>query len=252
MHTYIPVDGILPGATPWMIPNELDLALGFSSVKWVAILDPEYRIGGGVLNRASGNLITPPTPWDGDNDGLLPNGSPAFRISSTAQRRLVSDVAINPDAWTALFVLNITSTDVTGARDLIAPEVVTGPGIALRISLRTAGQLSIYPTAATTPRLTVSAENIPSEETFLLMCTFSVTSGLKVFVNGEQVAAAPDDVAPLNDQFGAGQWSFYRYNSGTGDLLAGLTGLMWVDLSLPENAGYYRSIVPAFLASGGI
>lgn len=253
MIPYLRLDAVLPGGVPSnLIPDEMDDAIGHIP-GWAALLDPEYQEAAGVLNRATGGLFAPPTPWDQDNEGLFPNGHPAFRITTNGSQRLISDTAINPDAWTVFFVLNVTSEGVTGARDLIAPENVSSPDIALRVAIRTAGQVSIYPASAASPRLTASPTALPADgSSFLLMCTGSTREGLRIYVNGEEVAAAPEDMAPLNDQLAAGQWNFYRSNSGTGDLLAGITGLLGIDLGWPEHAGYRRSVERFLMSRYGI
>ena len=251
MIPYLRLDAALPGGTAsGMSPEALDDAIGHIP-GWSALLDPDYRIGGGVLNRASGGLLTPPTPWGASHDGALPNGKPAFKISGTTANRLIADADINSDAWTVFFLLNVTTVSPSGSRDLIAPENLAGAGIGLRISLRTTGQLSIYPTAATTPRLTVAASAIPLATTFLLMCTGSTRDGLRVFVKGVLVAHDDTKDEALNDQIEAGQYFFYRNNSGTGALLASLTGLLGVDLGQVENAGYRRAIERVLMAHVG-
>lgn len=244
MISYMQFDAVVPGATPsGLVPDALDEGITFIPGLSV-LLDPEYAGPGGVLNRVSGGMLSPPTPWTGDNIGVLPGGRPAFDVQNTTANRIPSDVAINPNSWTAFFVINATSTEVSGARNLIAPEVLTGAGIGLRITLRTTGQLSIYPTAASTPRLTVSAAAIPAAQTFLLMATGDTEDGLRIFVNGAQVAHDATKTEPLDDQIGPGQYSFYRNNSGTGDLLGGLTGLTGFGLGQTDavTTAYRRAL----------
>lgn len=252
MIPYLKLDTVVPGATPSDIsPDELDKSIGYIP-GWKALLDPDYLVGGGVLNRASGGVINPPTPWTSSNIGILPNGKTAFRISTNTNNRLISDVSINPTAWSVFFLINETSVSPSGSRDLIAPEVLTGAGIALRVAIRTTRQISIYPTAATTPRLTVAASAVPASQTFLLMCTGSVEQGLRIFINGVQVAQDATKTEPLNDQISPGQYSFYRNNSGSGDLLASLTGLIDGDMGKAENAGLRRSIERTLMTYGGV
>lgn len=252
--SYIQFDTVVPGATPsGLVVNALDEGITFIPELSV-LLDPERAGPGGVLNRWTSRTLSPPTPWTSANLGVFPEGLPAFDVQNTTANRIPSDVAINPTSWTAFFVLNVTSTEVSGSRDLIAPEVLSGDGIGLRISLRTSGQLSVYPTTVTTPRLTVSAAAIPAAQTFLLMVTFDVEDGLRVFVNGVQVAHDPTKTEPLNDQIGPGQYSFYRNNSGTGDLLGGLTGLTGFGLGNPDavTTAYRRALERAVIQHYGI
>lgn len=237
MIPYLKMAGTLPGGIAGQITTDSldDLAI---IPGWTGMLDPAYRVGSGIRNRALPLSHMLPTTALDNSQFVTVGSNTMYSVTTDGNKALVSSFALNPSEWTMSFVLRQTTVSATGARDLIRPKTA-GTGIGPRISLRTTGQLSVYPSAATTARLTISDTYIPSGTLFLLTVTFSTTAGLHVYVNGALVGSNTSDLSPLNERYGAGEFVLFGNNSGTGELLAGVCGFLDLSLNLSANAGYH-------------
>lgn len=260
MLACVEFDGVLPDATPAQIVlDALDRQLG-QIPGWVVMAEPAYRGAGGLLNRARGAYLAPTTALADSQFVADVGGRLAYAIDTSSTKGLVPAVALDPNAWTWVGVLRVTTVGATGVRDLIRPLVAnagvppTDPGVWLgpRISLRTSGQLTVYGSTTSTIRLTISASSIPVDTPFLLMVTVSVTTGVVVWINGVIVGSAPTDLRPLNDAYGAGQYVLLGANSGTGLYYAYRIGILNADLSASLKAGDRKIIEQYCRAAYGI
>lgn len=235
MLNYLELDTQLPDTVPDQITiDALDRQLG-PIPGWAVMLDPAYRGAGGLLNMARGAYLAPATAL-ADAQFVADGALLAYAIDNAATKGLIPAVALDPTAWTWWGVVRVTTVGATGARDLIRP-LVAGTALGPRISLRTTGQLTIYGSATSTVRLTISAGAIPTDVPFLLMVTMSTATGIVVWVNGVAVGSTTTDKSGLNEAYGADQYVLLGANSGTGLYYCYMMGILNADLSSSFKAG---------------
>lgn len=121
-------------------------------------------------------------------------------------------------------------------------------GLSLRAGLNVgASRATIYAGTATVRLGYTLAQSFLNRTTFL-MFTFSTRDGLRIFENGNEVAAAPDDKRPLTHGFGANEWLMWRENFG----LLGMSGMLSIDLGWAEHRAYRRQMSEFMAAKYGI
>lgn len=226
---------------------------------WVDLIDPDYMNvdEGWVRNRAAArskypNVATPAVV------SQFPNGASAFQMLSGQTLRIESDAvapAIDPTQWSVFTVCMPQPIDGGSGVDSVC--VLRGQDnnhslIGLRVdftrdfgrpTIRTYNQYGIG--VQNPARLSYNGLNIYTlSEPALVMFTGSTRDGLRIFVNGEEVAAAPSDKRPLEIGYegGENQRAYFRGARG----LFGMTGALSIDLGWAEHAGYRRAI-EAFL-----
>lgn len=224
---------------------------------WKMLLDPAYPAGTGLLNRARANdvLNTIDAALEPGDFGQFANGEIAYSMGNSITKRLPSTFAMNVDAWSAFFVLSIDrSGTASGGTELMRPEDRLSDGIGPRITVRTNGQFAIIGTRDSNIRLDTGGNSFPDDSVRVMMATFSVREGLRIFDNGKLVAENGNDRAPLDEQFTAGEFAFFRSrpSSGIESCLIGMTGILDIDLGWPEHAGYRRAIERFLMDKYGI
>ena len=240
------------GQTLELMPE--DTAMGHIP-GWRALLDPDYRQGNNVFNRARHpELAAYTASSSGINLNTFPNGETAFNPIDGKFCSFDPNVAINNDAWSIFAVASITdhpsggtSNNIVSVKSTLSDPEDVSPRFGFREG---GGSLAVWQngrssdTSAQVRRITYSAPVNYVGRVAFVMATFSTRDGLKLFSDGELVASAPDDKRPFTTGFAAGQWEFMSFTRG----LWGMVGLLDVDLGWPEHAGYRRS-VDRFLVS---
>lgn len=211
---------------------------------WSLFADPKYVKNGRVRNRAAPRSLT-------STSGTLAfttlNGEQMIDTTA-AEARLTGLPAIDPTSWTVFSVFR--PIELTGPSYDVARSITDAPvgGLSMRVGLNAgAARITIYE-GTSAIRLAYTPPINFNNRLALLMYTFSVRDGLKIFENGELVATAPDDKRPLTQGYGAGQWQMYRLNRG----LIGMGGHLHTDLGAPENDGYRRQIEQFLMEKYGI
>lgn len=246
MKRIIPLPGVeVPGsvAMPTIARTPEGLAMG-GIPGWTVLADPAYRTANAVRNRARPRAMM---PANATMTAATLSGRPALEVTSTTPR-LTSVTPMNPDAWTAFFVVKTSIFGASGGRELIRANDIDNILIGPRIAIRTNGTLAMFENPSANVRL--QGPTIPNDETCLLMGTSSIRDGLRLFIDGELVAANPDDTRPLNGGYGAGQYGFHRASSVA--MQTGMFGVLDIDLGWPEHAGYRRAIEGFLLDFYGI
>lgn len=247
MKRIIEMPGVaVPEATN--LPNITRSAEGVAMAHvpgWVAFIDPAVVQGNRPRNRARAKSLA--TLSGTLTMGEFAQGVPAFNTVG-GEIRLGGLPEIDPTQWTAFYVINPVA-NATASYDLARSIAdAASPGLSLRVGLNAnAVRASIYE-GGTASRL-FYAPTVPFiGRTTLLMYTFSMRDGLRIFENGAQVAQNADDKRPLTSGFGANEYQLYRTNRG----LTGMTGILSRDLGQPDNAGYRRSIEQFIMAKYNI
>ncbi|MDO5604800.1 MAG: hypothetical protein Q4G25_06520 [Paracoccus sp. (in: a-proteobacteria)] len=158
--------------------------------------------------------------------------------------------AINPDAWSIFAVMRPVSESIVGVTYDVGSSVADAPSSSL--SLRTGlnaggGRATIYVGSAEV-RLGYQPSDSFIGRTVFLLFTFSTRDGLRIFENGQEVAAAPDDKRLLTQGYGANEWLMWRANRG----LIGVSGMLSIDLGWPEHRAYRRQMAEFFATKYGI
>lgn len=155
--------------------------------------------------------------------------------------KLNPGVAINPDEWSFVILGKVESNE-TSSQSFSAPNNSDADVIAPRVGFTNTGStFRVYENGSINSpfRLSYVGDFHNRSTPTLLIVTFSVKNGLKIFDNRQLVAAAPDDKRPLNNQYGANHWSML------GPLLRGYWGMcgqLNIDLGDAENESYRNFI----------
>lgn len=221
---------------------------------WAVFVDPAYATSQGVRNRAQPSSVP-----EFSNDALLSsiNESAAFEFTEEQFATLQAPISgdINPERWTAFFVTSeLTENPFTSRQEIISPVLEESGVVCLRIILTEAvGEaVSVYENSvrSTGQPIRISYDNAELSDAApsLLMCTFSVERGLSIWRNGEQVAVNSDDKRPLTFGTGGSDYEMFHYRRGK----QGMTGVLNIDLSAPENSGHRRAIEKFVMNKYGI
>ena len=215
---------------------------------WKVFIDPAEGTSSELPNLARANSVFTPNTGSFEYDDLG-TGLDTYLSddwANAADKRLTSPVGINPTAWTFFYVLNTTSVGTDGNRVLARynSAVPSGKeGIELRIT--TANDLRLIRNVGTT---LVASDAMVDDTTTLIMATFSTRDGTALRKNGTEIAANAADLNPLTFEFGPQQWGMLRTPFGE----FGMMGLLDIDLSWPENAGYRRALETYLINRYGI
>lgn len=243
---------LAPQGAPGIVTTPEGLAMGHIP-GWAMLIDPGYLHGPrDLINRAlPRNLATNPAndiPID-----AFANGQPAVRPVTGQAMRVNTDVSINPDMWSIFTVARYVENN-TGAKGLLINSSSEQSGvIAPQIGFSQGGSNAIIwensmSTAGQPQRLNVEVGLAARTQPALIMFTFSVREGLRTFVDGVQVGAAPDDKRPLKLGYQAGEWEMFRFLRS----LWGMTGLLNIGLGWPEHAGYRHAIERFLMTKYGL
>lgn len=244
MKRIITLAGVtIPGATNMPSIQRSESGLAFGGIEdWSILHDPASVSEGRINNLARRGQRAA-------NVGAAPDlgtiaGQPALAFGGSA-RPYFGVVDINPTAWTVWAVVGQTQAL---AGQIVAPNNAAAVGQHfLRITFN-AGLTEVRVTTEGGAVRLAYAKAFLNTVSFL-MFTFSVRDGLRIFDGGQLVAAAPNNVAPLTGQFGAGQWRWWEaYRNGQ----AGVHGLLSVDLGQPERAAQRRAIERFIMPKYGI
>lgn len=237
----------LPQATglPVVAPTPEGKAMG-AIPGWNILIDPDYVGHNSVLNRAKIDSMFMASN-SGYEYGAI-SGETAFSLGGGP--RFAPTVDMNPTAWSAFFVVQTPRDGATGGRELLRPIEIDTEGVGPRVTIRANGHLWLYGTSTTVDRL--GGPEIPDNEAFLAMATFSTRDGTKLYCDGELVAANPDDKRPLDEKYSAGEYMLLSGTSADLPMLVGMCGVLDIDLGWPEHAGYRRAIERFLMDKYGI
>lgn len=217
---------------------------------WLIMIDPAYREGPDVLNRAAPSAIIPSSDSPPVGAGSFPTtNEPAFAIG-TGHERFFPDVAFPVEAWTFFSVLNGDFLSTQSPKELVLSKNLDQE-YALRLGFNASGtDMAVF--TGPTPsvyRIRYAPPDPFEGRTALVMYTFSTREGLRLYHNGELGAHEPTETQPLDHSVGPNQWEFFSLSLRG---LVGMTGLLDIDLGWPEHAGYRRSIERFLMDKYGI
>lgn len=224
--------------------NPEDTAIG-NVPGWNTLLDPDYVFPDGqrVLNRVNkGEYATSRSSGsiDGINTGTMTSGETGFESGSESSDLLGIDMptAWNPTAWTFFAVCEFENSQIVQflVRDNAGVDVgefapvisFNAVGDAIRVWDRRDGGF----------RLSADNPGIVQYVPFLVMVTFSVDLGLKIWKDGEILASDATATEPLTAGHQAGEWAVLRNCRKR----FGYVGLLDVDLSAEEMSGDRRAL----------
>ncbi|WP_206339945.1 hypothetical protein [Klebsiella quasipneumoniae] len=226
---------------------------------WECLIDPAYMISEmNVRQRAkpqSGATLQAPTTLS-----QFSAGQPAFSHAwvvgaETTGATMPQNASINPQAFTFFGVFqNAQLGKSSSPRPLFYPTVAADDTTKrqVRVTLgRDDGTFGVYsgnPSPATRIAIYTSADLVNMQAPKIFAATFSTTNGWGLHINGVEVARNAQSVTPIDSAYNAGEWCFYRENYG----LAGMSGLINRDLSLPENTGFMKELSKFLMDKYGI
>ncbi|MGO3056994.1 MAG: hypothetical protein ACTID3_08690 [Halomonas sp.] len=163
------------------------------------------------------------------------------------------EVDINPNEWTVFATIRPVVENRPRNFIVLSDPANSTDGISLSISYSAqTGDIVVYEydtnESGQPQRLLVNAGLTDTQKTSLVMVTFSTTHGLKVFVDGVLLGAAPDDKRPLTRGYSAGQYNYFRLFRGA----FGMSGSLNLDLGAPVNTSYRRAIERFLMTKYGI
>lgn len=256
MYQYLKIPGLVVGdAAPAADLLPEDIAMGHIP-DWLCLFDPEYASDGGAYDRARPPVLAEvdSSPNHGIPRSVFPNGQPAFNPTSSAFTSWNADVAFPRDAWTVFAVVRTASGSTGSAQFFVGPKQASpesSPIPAVGLSQDNA-HFRVWAHGSAVPAGAARIGYTPSvgflNRTALLMATFSIRDGLRLFENGVQVAANAADKAPIAATYAPGEWNFLRFTRG----LYGMTGVLSRDLGQAENAPYRKAIETFLLTKYGI
>lgn len=235
--------------TPVKVPFNQDELAAASIPGWRMLVSPGRHYynedNGDLLNR-----IAPSVP-------IRPRGSLAYQATLSAFDNGIECLAfpdagytsmydtgmeVNQAAWTVFMVVNLTPDTPHEVFTPYGEDVVDEHSYALRVGFNNTGIFRIWQ-GDTSVRLAHGDESLYMNQDVYVMATFSVTDGLRMYRNGIEVAAAPNDKTALTATrltlfgTGAGPISDSGLNGRFGEL-----GVMDISLGDPEHASYRRAI----------
>lgn len=257
MIRFLEVDGVrlADGPLPVIARTPEGRAMGHVP-GWALMTDPDYvKVPDAatveqrtVLDRVSGTKLLASRSV-GETELITDPASGQTLVHASGEDgtylQWYGESDINPDRWTVWAVL---AGEGNRSRNFI---ILSDPGnsssgISLSISYSMAsGDLRIYEYDADTtgvPQRLSAPAGLNSGGLKLVMATFSIESGLKIFVNGELAAAAPEDRRALTRGYQAGGYRMFRLFRGR----YGMAGILNLDLGAPQHVAY-RQAVERFL-----
>ncbi len=252
MIRYERLNGVsIPGsASPVIQMTEEGKAIGHIP-GWVLFTDPDYLIGDkGIRNRAKSNSVCVGT--EVLVKSFFSSGASAITrssdVSTNTMAKIPEQLPTTEFSWFGVYQAPLNTTSgVSFIRHIIStPE----GGISLNVVRRAATSgivVSARPTDTTFRAETRGGIFDLSDETpKLVMVTFSLEMGVKIFVNGRLEAENPTDTRPLNTGFLPNETVMGVGGAFAGTALQGMTGLLSIDLSKPEYSGY-RLLIEKFM-----
>lgn len=257
MRRYQKAQGVsIPGGRKVILTPE-GVAMGYIPDAWNTLMGPEFMRDNKIINRALPGENKRGVAQDNYDPGAysfssFPNGVLAFDYVRDPEDilRSLTSADINPDRWT-VFVVQRPDAAPGRTRELLRTiDGTPGGEFSPRVGINSANErASIYNSSSdSTLRLGYTPPVSYDNRTVLLMFTFSIERGLAIFENGELGASAPNDTQPFTFGYGAGEVGWNRQMAG----LVGMTGLLDIDLSAPENTGYRKSIENFLMDKYGI
>ena len=207
---------------------------------WKLFLDPAHMVNGAPRNRALPNNVTS-LVFGEMALSEFDNGSPAFQFNETVG--IQPNLPIHNSAWTMFSVVKMADVEIAGLPSEMAISLELGeePELCVRHGF------NVYQTAMTFyegPTISSRARyNYPQGEgnfraqTLLAMWTFSTRDGIRLYLNGKEVDHK-EDKRLFDRGYGAGEWIMFRGFRG----LAGMTGMLDIDLGWAEHTGHRRAI----------
>lgn len=177
----------------------------------------------------------------------FPNGAEGFDARGADASNFITfrgTEDINPNAWTAFFILYQPDGAKYDRQLLLSPvdeeeAGVVAPHIALSHDLTS---FVLYENSLLSGGQPIRVQTyIPTEtrdQPLNIMVTFSVELGISTYINGSLQDTVPDDNRPLDHNFKGDEYRFFRRTNGT----LGTAGVYNLDLSAPENVGYRKAI----------
>ena len=173
-----------------------DVAAVASIPGWNFLVNPavgmfdQVMLGRKVTRRGGDVAPASETP-DGNSMAAFPlDGSITYVHDINAQ--------VNSERWTAFFVCYLPAGN--GPDEVFTqPSDLTSDDVALRFGFNTTGTLRVW-RGDTNSRISYSGENF-YDRTVYCMATFSIDDGLRLFVNGAEVAHDPTQTAPLTSDY---------------------------------------------------
>lgn len=218
---------------------------------WKMFLDPSYMVSGAPRNRAVKQSVTTAPEGPITINTFRSTQEAAFRMyNNTIGTRSIRGLpAVNPNRWSFFIPFSLPSSTGLSLTEIFRSNVLSEAGeLCLRIAMTANGDVVIYE-GTTVDRLRWTPAVSLVDSPALLMFTFSTDGGLNIFANGVRVASAAD-FRPLTEGFGAGEWRMFGNSNTRCD--AGMIGMLDLDLSTPENAGYRRAIEQFLMTKYGL
>ncbi|MBV1865619.1 MAG: hypothetical protein KUG74_14460 [Rhodobacteraceae bacterium] len=254
MRNFFKLHGVSLSAAnnlPQIALTDTDKAIG-SIPGWLGFWDPANinaeKIPNGVTNALHSAAASIPT-------GTL-NGHPVLNLTDANSTSVLPDVAI-PQTEFSFFgvVAPIIDTSEMNIAVWDAADLGTAGARGFRFGIQDDlnecyvafdGTQSANPVERRVIRYTPATSFVG--RTVLLMATFSIDEGWRIFENGVEVVSEPTEKDPLNAAYLAGEWRLYSYGRGK----FGEAGLLDIDLGKAANAGYRRAIENLFMTKYAI
>lgn len=224
--------------------NPEDTAIG-NVPGWNTLLDPDYVFPDKqrVLNRVNQGQYATSRSSGGVssiNTAPMTSGETGFESGSESSDLLGIDgpTAWNPTAWTFFAVCEFENSQV--AQYLVRSTERADEGeFQPTITLNALGEaINVWDRRNRVTRLSATDPGIVEYVPFLVMVTFSVDLGLKIWKDGEILASDPNATEPLTAGYQAGEWAIFRNCRKR----FGYVGLLDVDLSAEKMSGDRRAL----------
>lgn len=236
-----------PGATglPTITRTPEGRAMG-AVPGWAMLLDPSYGTEqAGLRNRAkraamAGHSALGPSAISLALASANMGGQDAVYIPDDGGARLQPNVAFNPDAWTFFAVMKPRARPSSFLGMAWSVDGATGraPKIGLTADATRFQVWENTDPANSATRISYNAGSPLTGIPRLFMATFSTREGMRLYLDGTEVARAPGANLPFSRGAGAGQWEVFYAGRGW----FGMTGLLDIDLGWAEHAGHRRAI----------
>lgn len=224
---------------------------------WNTLLDPDYVFPDGqrVLNRVNQgqyatSLSGSGSGIDGINTGTMASGETGFESGSGTSDLLGINMptAWNPTAWTFFAVCEFENSQ--NVQYLVrSDEEVDAGEFQPVISIDEGGEaIRVWDSYRRGFRLSADNPGIVQYVPFLVMVTFSVDLGLKIWKDGEIIASDATATEPLTTDYQAGEWAVLRNCRKR----FGYVGLLDVDLSVEKMLGDRRALERFLMQKYGI
>lgn len=221
---------------------------------WNVLFDPSYSDSGGVRNRAQPNNTAPVTEGAVQIGDIA--GADAFDLVDEMRLGGEFNAPLNPSAVTAFTVVESLRTSPINRHYPFTPIAHQDEQLSPVFAFATvSGQASIVvyehslvDNPGAPQRLNHRFDGLLDASPHLVMWTASSETGVSIWVDGQRVAHDANDTRPL--EFGTEEGALRSFVSARGKF--GMTGLLNIDLSAPENTGHRRAIEKFLMTKYGI